>query len=87
MTNSANNNDFAAKAASRSLLGRYILKPLADWRARQRHMDELMSLDDHMLKDIGVARCEIPGIVAGKIVRRRAANVNLEQQSRAQRQK
>ena len=38
-----------------------------------------MSLDDHTLKDIGIARCEIPGIVSGNIVPRRAMNENLPQ--------
>lgn len=84
---SANNNDLAALVASDSLLGRYVSKPLAHWWARRRAMDELMSLNDHMLKDIGIARCEIPGIVAGKIVPRRAANDNLPERSRTVRRK
>ena len=84
---SANNDDRTAKTVAGSLLGRYILKPLADWRARQRAMDELMSLDDHMLKDIGISRCEIFGIGDGTVVPRRAANENLAQQSRTMRHK
>jgi len=83
----ANNNARTAKTASVGLLSRYILKSLADWRARQRAMDELMSLDDHMLKDIGIARCEVLGIVAGNVVPRRAANENLAQRSRTMRRK
>lgn len=79
---SANNEDRTAKTVAGSLLGRYILKPLADWRARQRAMDELKSFDDRMLKDIGISRCEIPGIGDGTVVPRRAANENLGQQSR-----
>ena len=34
----------------------------AEWRAR-RAAAELASLDDHMLRDIGVRRCEIQGLV------------------------
>lgn len=84
---SANSNDHTAKNVTGGLLRRYFLKPIADWRARQRTMNELMALDEHMLKDIGVARCEIPGIVAGNVVYRRAANENLEPPSRTQRRK
>lgn len=84
---SANNNDRTAKAVAGGLLGRYILKPFADWRARQRAIDELMALDDHMLKDIGIARCEIPRIAAGNAAPRRAANENLAQQSKTMRRK
>ena len=84
---SANNNDRTAKTVAGSLLGRYILKPLADWRARQRAMDELMSLDDHMLEDIGISRCEIPGIGDGTVVPRWAANENLPERSKTLRHK
>jgi uncharacterized protein YjiS (DUF1127 family) len=35
------------------------------WRKRQRAYDELMSLDDHALADIGIHRSEIPSIVEG----------------------
>ena len=79
---SANNDDRTAKTVAGSLLGRYVLKPLADWRARRRAMDELMSLDGHMRKDIGISRCEILGIGDGTVVPRQAANENLAQQSR-----
>ncbi len=58
------------------LLDRLVVKPLATWRARQLALDELSSLDDHMLADIGVTRGEIPGIVAGKLAPRRAVNEN-----------
>ena len=40
-----------------------------------------MSLNDHMHKKIGIARREIPGIVAGNLVPRQAVNENLPQQS------
>lgn len=84
---SANNNNRTAKTFAGGLFGRYIFGPLADWRARQRAMNELMALDDHMLKDIGIARCQIPGIVAGLIPPRPPANENQPQQSKTARQK
>ena len=40
-----------------------------------------MSLNDHMLKKIGIARCEIRGIVVRNVVPRLAVNENLPQQS------
>jgi hypothetical protein len=46
-------------------------------------MDELMSLDDHMLADIGISRSEIPGIVSGLIKPGRAANANEDRPRRA----
>ena len=58
------------------VIDRAILKPLANWRARQIALDELRALDDHMLADIGIARSEIPGIVAGKAMPRHAVNEN-----------
>lgn len=58
------------------LLDRLVVKPIADWRARQVALDELSGLDDHMLADIGIARSEIPGIVARRIAPRRAVNEN-----------
>ncbi len=73
----AENNGRTAAVLAGRLLNRYIVKPLANWRARQVAMDELMSLDDHILADIGISRSEIPGIVTGKIQPRRAANEDL----------
>ncbi len=40
------------------LVSRFILKPLAVWRARQVAMNELLALDDHMLSDIGISRAQ-----------------------------
>jgi uncharacterized protein YjiS (DUF1127 family) len=42
--------------------------PLARWRRREALANELYSLDERMLKDIGLSRSEIPFIVAGKRV-------------------
>ena len=38
---------------------------LAQRRQRQRAYDELMSLDDRSLADIGIHRSQIPALVAG----------------------
>jgi len=76
-------NGRTAGVVQDGLLGRYILKPLANWRARQVAMEELMSLDDHMLADIGISRSEIPGIVSGLIKPGRAANANEDRPRRA----
>jgi len=58
------------------LLDRLVVKPLANWRARQLALEELSSLDDHMLADIGITRGEIPGIVSGKLAPHGAVNEN-----------
>jgi len=79
----ANNNDRAARRLGRSSFSRYILKPFFGWWAREAAFSELMSLDDNTLNDIGVARCEIPGLVRFKIVRPEAANDERLLQSRA----
>lgn len=42
--------------------------PLAGWRRREALANELYSLDERMLKDIGLSRSEIPFIVSGKRV-------------------
>lgn len=48
---SANRHERTAKSVA-GLFGRYHLNPLVGWWARQRAIDELMSLDDHTLRDI-----------------------------------
>jgi uncharacterized protein YjiS (DUF1127 family) len=45
-----------------------LVGPLARWRRREALANELYSLDERMLKDIGLSRSEIPFIVAGKRV-------------------
>lgn len=69
---------FAAARAG-SVVNRYVFKPIANRRARRVAIEELMSLDDHMLADIGITRGDIPGIIAGKIDPRGAANEDLQQ--------
>ena len=36
---------------------------IANWRRRQRALDELMALDDRSLADIGLHRSQIPNLV------------------------
>ena len=74
---SANNNAAAATVLAGSLLSRYILMPLCNWRAWRMATADLTSLDEHTLADIGIIRGEVPGIVVGKIVPRRAASDGL----------
>jgi uncharacterized protein YjiS (DUF1127 family) len=45
-----------------------VVGPLARWRRREALANELYSLDERMLKDIGLSRSEIPYIVSGKRV-------------------
>jgi uncharacterized protein YjiS (DUF1127 family) len=59
-----------------SLLSRLVLAPLARLKAREAAYEELMSLDDHMLKDIGITRSQIPGVVRGVIHPHPASNEN-----------
>lgn len=43
----------------------WIASPLAAWWTRSRLHDELMSMDDRMLADIGISRADIPAVAAG----------------------
>jgi uncharacterized protein YjiS (DUF1127 family) len=40
-----------------------LARRFADWRARQRAYEELSSLDDRSLADIGITRSEIPYVL------------------------
>ena len=44
-------------------IGRGLIAPVAAMRRRQREYDELMSLDDHILADIGITRNDIPYLI------------------------
>ncbi|WP_123691813.1 DUF1127 domain-containing protein [Stella humosa] len=44
---------------------RKIGKLLGAWSVQRRAYNELMSLDDRQLRDMGLARSEIPAVVAG----------------------
>ncbi len=43
---------------------RRMLENLAEWRRQQRAFEELYSLDDRSLADIGITRSEIPYLLA-----------------------
>ena len=44
---------------------RKIGRSLAAWTEQRRAYEELMGLDDRQLRDMGLARSEIPAVVAG----------------------
>lgn len=44
---------------------RKIATALKGWSEQQRAYQELMALDDRQLRDMGLARSEIPAVVAG----------------------
>jgi|SRR5690606_34485027 uncharacterized protein YjiS (DUF1127 family) len=50
----------------KSAFNTVVVEPLARWRRREALARELYSLDDRMLRDIGLTRSEIPFIVSGK---------------------
>ena len=41
-----------------------LARRFADWRARQRAYEELSSLDDRSLADIGITRSDIPFLLS-----------------------
>jgi uncharacterized protein YjiS (DUF1127 family) len=47
---------------------RAVTRPLSGWWSRTLVQDELMSLDDRMLADIGISRADIPAVAAGSFV-------------------
>jgi uncharacterized protein YjiS (DUF1127 family) len=44
----------------------WLARPLSVWWNRTQVYDELMSMDDRMLSDIGISRAEIPAVAAGR---------------------
>lgn len=54
-------------AAGRVLLAapRKIARALGTWNEQRQAYEELMALDDRQLRDMGLARSEIPAVVAG----------------------
>jgi uncharacterized protein YjiS (DUF1127 family) len=44
----------------------WLVRPLAALWARTRVYDELMSMDDRLLADIGISRADIPSVAAGR---------------------
>lgn len=81
---------FAANAAAQQaradrlfeLLGRVgkalsrLVKPIGERRQRRRRYDVLISLDDYVLKDIGLNRAELPFVARIDGDPRPAANLN-----------
>ena len=55
----------AAIRGLRRLYAAAVTAPAARRRARDSAYRELMSLDDHMLKDIGITKGDIPYVVQG----------------------
>lgn len=41
---------------------RFVVKPAKIWNKRRVTYDELMGLDDHMLRDLGITRGQIAGV-------------------------
>jgi uncharacterized protein YjiS (DUF1127 family) len=48
-----------------SALG-WLIRPIANAWARAQVHDELMSMDDRLLADIGISRADIPAVAAGR---------------------
>ena len=50
--------DLVRKAASgaKGLVKRHLVEPLRARAARQRQLEELIHMDDHMLRDLGLSR-------------------------------
>lgn len=44
----------------------WLVRPLSALWARTRVYDELMSMDDRLLADIGISRADIPSVAAGR---------------------
>lgn len=54
-------------AASAARLQRHLLEPIARWSERQRALDELASMDERLLADIGLQRGQITLAVDGRL--------------------
>lgn len=55
---------------------RGMIAPFAAMRRRQREYEELMSLDDHILADIGITRGDIPYLIKNCANQGKAGNDN-----------
>lgn len=56
--------------------GRALIAPFTAMRRRQREYDELMSLDDYILADIGISRGDIPYLINDCANQGKAGNDN-----------
>ena len=52
-----------ARAWVADVVGARLLAPVVRWYRRREFYQELMGLDDRTLSDIGILRCDIPGMV------------------------
>jgi uncharacterized protein YjiS (DUF1127 family) len=43
-------------------VGRFIVAPFKAWRRQRVTYDELMALDDHMLRDLGITRGQVASV-------------------------
>jgi len=60
-------------------LDRFVAKPFTAWRRKRVTYDELMALDDHMLRDLGITRGQVASvalIAAGDDVRVRNMTIS-----------
>jgi uncharacterized protein YjiS (DUF1127 family) len=57
-------------------IGRRLIAPFAAMRRRQREYEELMSLDDRVLADIGITRGDIPYLLRNSANQGKAGNDN-----------
>jgi uncharacterized protein YjiS (DUF1127 family) len=46
----------------------WLVRPLANLWSRTQVYDELMSMDDRLLADIGISRADIPSVATGRYV-------------------
>jgi len=51
------------------LVVRGLIKTVQDWNIRKNQSRELTIMPDHLLRDIGIRRDQIPSVVAGDIKR------------------
>ncbi len=62
-----------AGASVAGLFRVWLLAPAVRWYRRRKLYQELMGLDDRLLDDIGILRCDIPKVVRNAYAPRRAA--------------
>lgn len=55
------------------MLGLSVVRSIRRWREHGRVLNELQSMDDRQLADIGLSRGDIESVAAGRFERRMAA--------------
>ncbi|MCC7275197.1 MAG: DUF1127 domain-containing protein [Alphaproteobacteria bacterium] len=58
----------AGAAQSLAALPKKAIAAIGQWAAQRKAYEELMSLDDRQLRDMGLSRSEIPAVVAGNLM-------------------